>query len=118
MHIRIHQTGNLDLDTVSKMLCLADCQANFHPASRWILEGCIITEKEVLAIDNFVDGNSLDEYRDFFVKWIGREAVINWLSSNQIKFEIISFDFLSEEKEMIDEIDCDGEFIPRQIQIN
>ena len=37
MHIRIHQTGNLDLDTVAKMLCLADSQANIHPESRWIL---------------------------------------------------------------------------------
>ena len=113
MHIRIHQTGNLDLDTVAKMLCLADCQANIHPESRWIL-----CEKEDLETENFIDRNELNVYKDFFVKWIGREAVINWLSSNQIKFEIISFDFLSEEQEVIDEINCEGELTPKNMQIN
>ena len=38
-------------------------------------------------------------------------------SKNQIKFEIISFDFLSEEQEAIDEINCEGELTPKNIQI-
>ena len=36
MKIRIYETGNLDLCTVTEMLCQRDKQSNFIPDSRWI----------------------------------------------------------------------------------
>ena len=37
MQIRIYESKNLDLDTVSTLLFQADRQVNFHPEARWIL---------------------------------------------------------------------------------
>jgi len=37
MQLRIHDTKNLDFETVSTMLFQADSQVNFHPEARWIL---------------------------------------------------------------------------------
>jgi len=113
MQIRIHKTGNLDLNTIAELLWQADRQANFHPENCWLL-----SETEVEATDYFNNENILNNHRDFFVKWIGQEAVITWLTNNQIKFEIISFDILPEEKEMIEESYTEGEFIPKQIMLN
>ena len=92
MIIRIYESGKLDLETVGDMLWQADAQANFHPEARWINSSSYGTESE------FKDRT----YREFFVRWIGREAVIMWLASNQILFEIISFEILPEEQEAID----------------
>ena len=43
-------------------------------------------------------------FKELSVKWIGREAVIQWLVSNQILFEVISHDFLPEEREALGEV--------------
>ena len=90
MIIRIYESGKLDLDTVGDMLWQADSQANFHPDARWI------------QASSFGTGHKGRIYREFFVKWIGREAVIMWLTSNQILFEVMSFRFLPEEAEAIE----------------
>ena len=99
MKIRIYETKYLDLDTVANMLLLADSQANFHPESRWILSS---SEGEV---KNYSRDEALltKKYKEYSVKWIGREAVITWLTSNQILFEIMSHDFLPEEQAAINE---------------
>ena len=91
MIIRIYESGKLDLETVGDMMWQADSQANFHPDARWI------------QASSFGTGHKGRIYREFSVRWIGREAIIMWLASNQILFEIISFDILSEEREAIDD---------------
>ena len=91
MIVRIYQTGNLDLETVGDMLWKADKQANFHPESRWLDTSSYGTEEKT--------GRT---YREFFVKWIGREAVIMWLSSNQILFEVTSYAILPQEEQAIE----------------
>ena len=94
MIIRVYQTGNLDLVTVGDMLWTADTQANFHPPASWIHASTFNTDQPD------VDPNSR-HYREFRVKWIGRESVIMWLTSNQILFEIISYSILPEEEDAI-----------------
>ena len=94
MNIRIYKTGDLDLETIGDMLWQADRQANFHPDSRWLLKASPIGE--------FPSENGR-LFKDFYVKWIGREAVIMWLCSNQILFEVTSFDLLSEEQEALED---------------
>ena len=90
MIIRVYETGNLDLLTVGDMLWNADKQANFHPDSHWINSS---------SIPELEEGERT--YREFFVKWIGREAVIMWLTSNQILYEIVSYDLLPEEEDAL-----------------
>ena len=89
----------MDLDTVENMLFQADKQANFHPDSSWILNS---SDGE---INNYNQNeNSLSKrYKELRVKWIGREAVVNWLVSNQVTFEIVSHEFLDEELEVLAE---------------
>ena len=98
MQIRIYESKNLDLDTVSTMLFQADRQVNFHPEARWILSS---SEGETKNYSKDEPGLT-KRYKEYFVKWIGREAVVNWLTSNQIIFEVISHDLLSEGQEAID----------------
>ena len=99
MKLRIYETNNLDLDTIVYMLYQADKQANFHPDSLWILS----------ASDCEINNYNQDEtgltkrYMELSVKWIGREAVVMWLLSNQITFEIVSHEFLNEELEVLAE---------------
>ena len=93
MIIKIYKTKNLNLDTVEKMLIMADKQANFHPESYWILSS--LDGEEIDYSDNEEDFTR--SFKELSVKWIGREAVINWLVSNQILFEVISQDLLPEE---------------------
>ena len=99
MKLRIYETNGLDLDTVVYMLYQADKQANFHPDSLWILS----------ASDGEINNYNQDEsglskrYMELCVKWIGREAVVMWLLSNQVTFEIISHEFLDEELEALAE---------------
>lgn len=100
MRLRIHETGTLDLETVKEMLWKADHQANFHPDSRWL--------------DSYKFGNTQASarsksrvYVEFFVRWIGREPVVMWLCSNQIKFEVQSYDILPEEAEALDQTKYD-----------
>ena len=90
MIVRLYQTGNLDLETVGEMLWKADRQANFYPESRWLDSNRYSPEKE--------EGRS---YREFTVRWIGREAVIMWLTSNQILYEVVSYGILPQEEEAI-----------------
>tara|TARA_B110000116_G_C16307117_1_gene346399 strand:- start:128 stop:472 length:345 start_codon:yes stop_codon:yes gene_type:complete len=100
MIIKIYKTKNLNLDTVEKMLIMADKQANFHPESYWILSS--LDGEELDYSDNEEDFTR--SFKELSVKWIGREAVINWLVSNQILFEVISQDLLPEEREALGEI--------------
>ena len=95
MRIRIYETG-LDLETVGDMLWQADAQANFHPDARWIHSSSFGTTEASTR-------NKSRVYREFFVRWIGREAVVMWLTSNQIPFEVMTFDMLTEENEAIDD---------------
>ena len=98
MVIRIYESGKLDLETVGDMLWQADAQANFHPDARWI------------HASSFGTGHKGRIYREFFVRWIGREAVVMWLTSNQILFEIISFKILPEEQEAIEGVITNRDF--------
>ena len=98
MVIRISESGKLDLETVGDMLWQADAQANFHPDARWI------------HASSFGTGHKGRIYREFLVRWIGREAVVMWLTSNQILFEIISFKILPEEQEAIEGVITNRDF--------
>ena len=100
MKIKIYKTNNLNLDTVEKMLILADKQANFNPESYWILSS--LDGEELDYTDNEEDFTR--SFKELSVKWIGREAVINWLVSNQILFEVISQSLLPEEQEALGEV--------------
>ena len=95
MIIRIYESGKLDLETVGDMLWQADAQSNFHPDSRWLHASSFGSEPP-----NSPKGRI---YREFFVRWIGREAVIMWLAGNQIIFEVMSYNILKEEQEALDE---------------
>ena len=91
MIIRVYETGYLDLLTVTDLLWNADKQANFHPDAHWIHQSSIpeLEEGERTCME-------------LYVKWIGREAVIMWLTSNQILFEVVSYNILPEEEEAIE----------------
>jgi len=91
MIVRLYETGNLDLETVGDMLWKADSQANFHPESHWLDSSSFGTDEST--------GRT---YREFFLRWIGREPVVMWLISNQILFEIISYAILPQEEEAIE----------------
>mgnify|MGYP000129633973 FL=1 len=114
MKLRIYETNGLDLDTVVYMLYQADKQANFHPDSLWILS----------ASDGEINNYNQDEtglskkYIELCVKWIGREAVVMWLLSNQINFEIVSHEFLNEELEALAESGQVEESEPEQVLLN
>ena len=114
MIIRIYETKYMDLDTVENMLFQADKQANFHPDSSWILNS---SDGE---INNYNQNeNSLSKrYKELCVKWIGREAVVMWLLSNQITFEIVSHEFLNEELEVLAESGEIEESRSEQILLN
>tara|TARA_R110000803_G_scaffold168987_3_gene232044 strand:- start:1108 stop:1437 length:330 start_codon:yes stop_codon:yes gene_type:complete len=108
MRLRIYPTKRYDLETVAQLLHNADSQANFHPEARWILASSYgedvgaVPEQRVM-------------YKEFFVKWIGREAVVMWLVSNQILFKINSYKLLPEEAESL-EARHDNEYLtPNEI---
>ena len=90
MIVRLYQTGDLELETVGDMLWRADRQANFHPENRWLDQSSYGT-----------DDKKECTYREFFVRWIGREPIIMWLVSNQILFEVTSYAILPQEEEAI-----------------
>ena len=114
MKLRIYETNGLDLDTVVYMLYQADKQANFHPDSLWILS----------ASDGEINNYNQDEtglskrYMELCVKWIGREAVVMWLLSNQVNFEIVTHEFLDEELEALAESGQDEESESEQVLLN
>ena len=114
MKLRIYETNGLDLDTVVYMLYQADKQANFHPDSLWILS----------ASDGEINNYNQDEtglskkYIELCVKWIGREAVVMWLLSNQVNFEIVTHEFLDEELEALAESGQIEESESEQILLN
>ncbi len=114
MKLRIYETNGLDLDTVVYMLYQADKQANFHPDSLWILS----------ASDGEINNYNQDEsglskrYMELRVKWIGREAVVMWLLSNQVNFEIVTHEFLDEELEALAESGQVEESEPEQVFLN
>ena len=85
MILRIFKTKNMDLNTIEFMIHQADKQANFHPDSRWIL---LSTDGEIKNF-NLDESDFSKKFKEFHVKWIGREAVVNWFLANQINFEII-----------------------------
>ena len=114
MKLRIYETSGLDLATVVYMLYQADKQANFHPDSLWILS----------ASDGEINNYNQDEtglskrYMELRVKWIGREAVVMWLLSNQVNFEIVTHEFLDEELEALAESGQVEESEPEQVLLN
>jgi len=114
MKLRIYETNSLDLNTVVYMLYQADKQANFHPDSLWILS----------ASDGEINNYNQDEtglskrYMELRVKWIGREAVVMWLLSNQVNFEIVTHEFLDEELEALAESGQVEESEPEQVLLN
>ena len=99
MKLRIYETNGLDLDTVVYMLYQADKQANFHPDSLWILSA---SDGEINNYNQDESGLSI-RYMELRVKWIGREAVVMWLLSNQVNFEIVTHEFLDEDLEALAE---------------
>ena len=90
MIIRIYESGKLDLETVGDMLWQADAQANFNPEARWIHSS------------TFGSDDKGRIHREFSVRWIGRESIIMWLTSNQILFCVLSYKLLPEEEEAIE----------------
>jgi len=85
------------------MLLQADAQANFHPDARWIHSSSFTSEEDWISIS--VENKRVYKgrvFREFSVRWIGREAIIIWLTSNQILFEVTSFNMLQEEQEAIE----------------
>ena len=114
MKLRIHETRDMDLDTIEKMLFQADKQANFHPESSWILNS---SDGEINSYNQDENSHS-KKYKDLSVKWIGREAVIMWLVSNQVIFEIITFKLLEEELEAIDHSNYDEDSSSEQVLLN
>ena len=114
MILRIFKTKNMDLDTIEFMIHQADKQANFHPDSRWIL---LSTEGEIKNF-NLDESDFSKKFKEFHVKWIGREAVVNWFLTNQINFEIISHDFLKEELSALADLDHEEESMPEKVVLN
>ena len=114
MKLRIYETKNMDLDTVEFMLYQADKQANFHPDSLWILSS---SDGEINDYNPDKAGLS-KRYKELNVKWIGREAVINWLVSNQVVFEVISHEFLEEELDALGESVQTDESESEQVMLN
>lgn len=96
MKILIQESGTVDLFTIQELLRNADRQANFHPDSRWILSSKLGIQKNTLPNKETRSVINLE------VKWIGRESVTMWLISNQIKFQVLSYSLLKEEKEALD----------------
>jgi hypothetical protein len=111
MIIRLYESGKLDLETVGEMLWQADKQANFHPDARWINSSSFGTTEASTR-------NKSRVYREFSVRWIGRESVVMWLTSNQILFEVMSFDMLPEEEEAINETYSNTDFTEPLNHIN
>ena len=114
MILRIFKTKNMDLDTIEFMIHQADKQANFHPDSRWIL---LSTDGEIKNF-NLDESDFSKKFKEFHVKWIGREAVVMWFLSNQINFEIISHGFLKEEIAALDDLDHEEESMPVEVVLN
>ena len=114
MKLRIYETRNMDLDTVEFMLYQADKQANFHPESLWILSA---SDGEIKNY-NLEESGLTKRYKELRVKWIGREAVINWLVSNQVVFEVISHEFLEEELDALGESVQTDESESEQVMLN
>ncbi len=108
MIIRIYESGKLDLETVGDMLWQADAQANFHPEARWINSSTFGTVHR--GRQDKIAGTTQHVYREFAVRWIGRESVIMWLTSNQILFEVVSFKILPEEQEAIEGVIASRDF--------
>lgn len=101
MRIRIYE-ANLDLETVGDMLWQADTQANFHPDARWIHSSSTTSEEDWISAElKKVHKGRI--YKEFHIRWIGREAIIMWLTSNQIPFEVVTFENLVEEDDAIDD---------------
>ena len=97
MRIRVYPTDKYDLETVAELLYNADAQTNFHTDARWILTSGYGEE------NTGTSGSKLT-YREFFVKWIGREAVVMWLVSNQVLFKVTSYKLLAEEEEALEAV--------------
>ena len=99
MKIRIFETQDLDLDTVEQLLLMADKQANINPNTHWITD---TIEGESINYNQDEEGLK-KRFKELSLKWTGREAVVMWLTSNQISFEVISYDYLAEEQKALEE---------------
>jgi len=96
MIIRVYQSDKLDLETIGDLLHNADNQANFHPDAKWIHASGYGSEKTTPKKEG-------RPFMQFFIRWIGRESVVMWLTSNQVQFEVISYKLLKEEYEAIND---------------
>ena len=105
MRIRIFETQDLDLDTVAEMLSMADKQANFNPNTHWIVD---TIEGESINYNQDEEGLK-KRYKELSLKWTGREAVVMWLTSNQISFEVISYEYLAEEQKALSDYLSQGQ---------
>jgi hypothetical protein len=95
MIIRIYESGKLDLETIGDLLYNADNQTNFRPDTKWIHTSSYGAEKITAKKERI--------FLQFFIRWIGRESVIMWLTSNQVLFEVISYKLLKEEQDAIND---------------
>ena len=114
MILRIFKTNNMDLDTIEFMIHQADKQANFHPERLWILRS---SDGEIKNI-NLDESDFSKKFKEFHVKWIGREAVVNWFLANHILFEIISHEFLEEEIDALEGLDHEEESMSEKVVLN
>ena len=105
MRIRIFESQILDLDTVAEMLSMADKQANFNPNTHWIVD---TIEGESINYNQDEEGLK-KRYKELSLKWTGREAVVMWLTSNQISFEVISYEYLAEEQKALSDYLSQGQ---------
>ena len=109
MRIRIFENQELDLDTVEQMLLMADKQANFNPNTHWIVD---TIEGESINYNQDEEGLK-KRYKELSLKWTGREAVVMWLTSNQISFEVISYEYLAEEQKALSDYLSQGQMSQR-----
>ncbi len=93
MIIRIYESDKLDLETIGDLLYNADNQTNFRPDTKWIHTSGYGVEK--------ITAKKERTFLQFFIRWIGRESVVMWLTSNQVLFEVISYKLLKEEQDAI-----------------
>lgn len=100
MRIRVLESAGVDILTIERLLKNADRQANFHPDSRWILSARLGTQSA--SRGHKINDSDIRSIIDYEIKWIGRESVIMWLISNQIKFQVLSYELLKEEQDALD----------------
>ena len=52
------------------------------------------------------------------MRWIGVEQVVMWLTNNQIVYEVMTYELLSDEQQALEEQYPDEEFEPKETLLN